>query len=70
MNTDGSALTDLAGYTVFYATIRQSIHATHRRRTNSVVVEALAPGSYYFTIKSINNAGVESDYAGEVVAQL
>ena len=37
---------------------------------NSVVLEGFTAGTYYFTIKSVTNAGVESDYAGEVVAQL
>jgi Putative Ig domain len=73
INTDGSALTDLAGYTVFYGNASRQYSTSMRLTgagTNSVVVEGLAPGSYYFSIKSINNAGVESDYAGEVVAQL
>jgi hypothetical protein len=73
MNTDGSALTDLAGYTVFYGTASRQ-YATSLRLsgagTNSVVLEGFTAGTYYFTIKSVTNAGVESDYAGEVVAVL
>jgi len=73
MNTDGSALTDLAGYTVFYGTTSRQ-YATSLKLsgagTNSVVLEGFSAGTYYFTIKSVNNAGVESDYAGEVVAVL
>jgi len=73
MNTDGSALTNLAGYIVSYGTASRSYSTTLQLTgagMNSVVLEGFAPGTYYFTIKSTNNAGVESDYSGEVVAQL
>ena len=73
MNTDGSALTDLAGYTVFYGNASRQYSTSLRLTgagTNSVVIEGFASGTWYFTIKSVNNAGVESDYGGEVVAQL
>jgi hypothetical protein len=72
MNTDGSALTDLAGYTVLYGSASRQYSTTLRlpgAGTTSVVLEGFAPGTYYFTIKSVNNVGTESDYAGEVVAQ-
>lgn len=73
MNTDGSALTDLSGYKVFYGG-RPGEYGTSIRLwgagTTNVIIEGLASGTYYFTIKSINNAGLESDYAAEVIAHL
>ena len=36
----------------------------------SAVIEGLGPGRWYFSIKSINEAGMESDFSGEVYADL
>lgn len=72
-NTDGSALTDLSGYTVSYGTSSGSYSTSLRltgASTTSVVVEGLAPGTWYFAIKSRTNAGTESAYSGEVSATL
>jgi hypothetical protein len=72
-NTDGSALTDLAGYVVLYGTAPRSYSTTLQitgAGTSSVVLEGFSPGTYYFTVKSRNNAGIESDFANEVVTQL
>ena len=65
-NEDGSTLTDLAGYKIFWGTTPGSY-------TNSVtlnnpglttyVVENLAPGTYEFVAKSFNASGVESVYS-------
>jgi hypothetical protein len=72
-NTDGSALTDLSGYTVHYGKSSRGYQTSLRltgAATNSVVIEGLAAGTWYFSIKSVNVTGVESDYSGEVVATL
>jgi len=65
-NADGSALTDLAGYKIYWGTTSGSY-------TNSVtvsspgitsyVVENLSPGTYEFVATSFNSAGVESAYS-------
>ena len=64
-NDDGTALTDLAGYKIYWGT-------TPANYTNSVtidgglttyVVEYLAPGTYEFVATSFNTAGVESVYS-------
>jgi hypothetical protein len=62
-NTDGSALTDLAGYWIYWGT-------TPGSRPNSVridnpgvttyVIENLAPGDYEFVATSFNDGGVQS----------
>jgi hypothetical protein len=72
-NVDGTALTDLAGYTVSYGNTPGSYSTSLTLTggaTTSAVVEGLAAGTWYFVIKSRNTAGVESDYSGEVAAAL
>ena len=72
-NTDGTALSDLAGYTVFYGMASRAYSASIKlsgAAASSVVIEGLAAGTWYFSIKSTNVTGVESDYSGEVVAVL
>jgi Putative Ig domain len=72
-NTDGTPITDLSGYKVFYGVASQqystSMYLAGASAT-SVVVEGLAPGTYYFSVKAVNNAGIASTYADEVVAVL
>jgi predicted phage tail protein len=40
--------------------------AAARPAAGTVVIEGLAPGTYYFAIQSVNAVGVASDYSGEV----
>lgn len=61
---DGSALVDLAGYRIRYGTsptaLTQMIQVAGAGVT-SYVVPNLAAGTWYFTVSSYTNAGVESD---------
>jgi hypothetical protein len=63
-NADGSALTDLAGYTIYYGTaptvLNQSVPITNPGIT-SYVIESLVPNTWYFSITAVNSAGVESN---------
>jgi hypothetical protein len=63
-NTDGTALTDLAGYRVYYgndpAVLSNSI-VLNGAANNSYVVTNLAAGTWYFSVRAYNSAGVESD---------
>lgn len=72
-NVDGTALTNLSGYTVSYGNAPGS-YSTSLTLTGaaitSVVIEGLSAGKWYFAIKSRNTTGVESEYSGEVVAAL
>lgn len=73
LNTDGSKLTDLAGYRVFYGTASRQYSNSVRvygAASTSAVLDGLASGTWYFAIRSINQAGVASDYSGEVKAAL
>lgn len=71
-NTDGSALTDLAGYTIYYGTASRSY--THSiQLTNpglaTYVVEGLTSGTtYYFAIAATTNTGLMSALSSEVSA--
>jgi hypothetical protein len=67
-NEDGSQLTDLAGYTVYYGTQSRTYSKSVRlgAATTSVVLEGLTTGRWYFSIRSRNTSGVTSDYSGEV----
>jgi hypothetical protein len=62
-NTDGSPLTNLAGYLIYYgaqaADLTQVIDVPTVGVTEYVVVN-LTAGTYYFSIRADNSAGVES----------
>lgn len=72
-NEDGTTLTDLAGYKLYYG-------KSSRNYTNSItidnasvttyVVENLSPDTYYFAATAFNLNGVESRYSGEAVKSL
>jgi len=62
-NTDGSPITDLAGYHIYYGTDQSAPSQTvdiPGTTATSYVVEGLAPGTYYFTIVAYNSLGVDS----------
>ena len=65
-NSDGSPLTNLAGYRVYWGTTPGS-YASSATVTNpgitSYVVESLTPNTYYFAVKAINTTGVESVFS-------
>lgn len=66
-NTDGSALTDLAGYRIHFGTSAGALTQTIDIDNPSVsryVVENLSPSTWYFAVKSVNTKGVESSLSG------
>lgn len=69
-NTDGSALTNLAGYRILYGTSASALTKTVTVNGNvtSYVVEGLTPATWYFAIKVFNTAGVESAPSNPVSA--
>lgn len=63
-NTDGSALTNLAGYRIVYGTSSSKLDQTVQISNPGVstyVVENLSPGTWYFAVKAYASNGVESD---------
>ncbi len=69
-NVDGTPLTDLAGYRIYYG-------MDSRRYTERVTIENpsvsrfaindLIAGTYYLAVTSIDSEGIESDYSSEIV---
>lgn len=62
-NTDGSSLTTLAGYRIYYGTsstaLTQMVQVSSAGVT-SYMIENLAPATYYFAIRAYNSTGAES----------
>ncbi len=62
-NTDGSALTDLAGFNVYYGTEATNLdHTVHVQGIGNLtyVIENLASGTWYFAVTAVGTDGVES----------
>lgn len=69
-NDDGSALTDLAGYKIYYGTATGSYQNTVRIDNPGLVtyvVDNLTPDTYYFVSTAFNSNGVESVFSNEAV---
>jgi hypothetical protein len=67
-NTDGSPITDLAGYKIHYGTAPSNytqIVAVSNAGLSRYVVDNLPRGTYYFTITAYNSKGIESDPSTE-----
>jgi hypothetical protein len=62
-NTNGSALTDLAGYRIYYGSssdeLKQSVQITNVG-TLTYMINNLAPGTWYFAIMAVTSTGGES----------
>jgi hypothetical protein len=62
--TDGSTLTNLAGYRIYYGTdvaqMTKTINVTNPG-VLTYVVEDLAPATYYFAVTAIDSMGHESE---------
>ncbi len=67
-NTDGSPLTDLAGYKVYYGTVSgaytQNIDVGNV--TTYTVPNLTDGGAYYFAVTAYDTASIESGYSNEV----
>ena len=65
-NEDGSALTDLAGYKLYWGTapgVYTDTATIDNPGITTYTVDGLAPGTYEFVATSLNAAGVESTYS-------
>jgi hypothetical protein len=63
-NTNGSPLTNLAGYRIYYGTSVTAMTKTVQIANPSVVtyeVTNLSPGTWYFSVRSYTSANVESN---------
>jgi hypothetical protein len=62
-NTDGSTLTNLAGYRIVYGTSAAQLTQTIQLSNpgmSSYIISNLAPGTYYFAVRAYTSAGAES----------
>ncbi|MGH8201217.1 MAG: fibronectin type III domain-containing protein [Steroidobacteraceae bacterium] len=70
-NTNGTALTNLAGYDIHYGTssgdYTQKVSVSNPGIA-TYVVDNLTPGTYYFSVGAVNSQGVESPLSSEVAA--
>jgi len=68
-NTDGSALTNLAGYRIYYGTnssaLNTSIQVTNPG-VSAYVISNLSPATWYFSVRAYNSANVESNFSSQV----
>lgn len=69
-NTDGTPLTDLAGYRIYYgvdpADLSNVIDVSNPGLT-TYVVEGLTPDIWYFASTALNSRGMESDLSGQAI---
>ncbi|MGE0115144.1 MAG: putative Ig domain-containing protein [Steroidobacteraceae bacterium] len=65
-NTDGSTLTNLAGYKIYYGTSSSNLTSTVAVSSglSAYVISNLPAGTWYFAIASINSSGAESSLSG------
>ena len=71
VNTDGTTLTNLAGYRITYGTSAGSLSRTvqiSNAGTSRYLIEGLSPGTWYFALKSYSSTGVESALTSVVSA--
>jgi hypothetical protein len=71
LNTDGTSLTDVAGYQIAYGTsatnLNRQLNANGGNTTTATVTD-LAAGTHFFSIRTLNSSGVASA-ASAVVSQ-
>jgi len=72
-NTDGTPLTDLAGYRIYYgvdpADLSGLIELPNPGLT-TYVVEELTPSTWYFAMTSVNDRGQESDLSNQLIGDI
>lgn len=62
-NTDGSTLTNLSGYRIYYGTSSNALNQTvqiNNAGLSTYMVENLSPSTYYFAVKALTSGGGES----------
>jgi hypothetical protein len=65
-NTNGSALTDLAGYTIYYGTspgaLTQTVNVPSAGAID-YIVQGLSQGTWYFAVAAYTNTGLQSSFS-------
>ncbi len=66
-NTDGTPLTDLAGYRVYYGNSPGSYsYSIDVGNVTTFTLSNLTSGTYYFAVTAYNSSGIESGFSNEV----
>jgi len=68
-NADGTTLTDLVGYKVYYGTTSLGYTTAidiNDPNTTTHTIQNLSPGTYYFAVKAYDTSINESEYSSEV----
>jgi ABC-type oligopeptide transport system substrate-binding subunit len=63
-NSDGSAVTNLAGYRIYHGTSANALNTVVQVSNPGIslyVVDNLSAGTHYFAVSAYNSAGTESD---------
>jgi hypothetical protein len=72
-NSDGSPITNLAGYKIHYGTSSDDYTETvalNNASLNRYVIDNLKSGTYYFAITAYNAQGLESPLSGEITTSV
>jgi hypothetical protein len=69
-NTNGSPLTNLAGYVVRYGTSSSNLNSQVSVTTNQVEIESLSAGVWYFAVAAVNSLNVEGEFSQAVSRQI
>lgn len=71
-NQDGSPLTDLSGYRIYFgaASGKYGAPIDVPGGMTSFVVENITPGTYYLAMTSVNSQGMESDKTDEITFEI
>jgi len=68
-NSNGTSLTDLAGYRIYFGTSPGNYSlAIDIGNVTTYTIENLSPGIYYFAIAAYDTSGNESTFSNEVSA--
>jgi hypothetical protein len=68
-NTNGSPLTNLAGYVVLYGSNPTALNSqilVNSAGSTGVTIENLSPGNWYFEVAAVNTLNVQSQYSSIV----
>ena len=71
-NEDGSPLTDLAGFRVYWGASSRSYDGSQAINSPAVTEwdVTLAAGSYFFAVTALNDGGDESGFSNEVLKEI
>jgi len=72
-NTDGSSLTNLAGYRIHYGTSPSELGHTieiDNADASSYTITSLSPGIWYFAVSALNSDSIESDLSSKATTTI